>query len=237
MISKNDALLYAIRLYGAAHTFFETAYATATKIVNAVYNAFEPEYWVFFQSKMDPIPYKYVSLSAKGSLHAEWSYDATSLRFVPLIRGEHPTTTRSRAEGRLHVPILSLNIVSKEDGDEAVLYDLTDFLDTVRVYYVDDEELRGATPTISQLIGAWSISSGVVLDWSQDLFVTLINQNGVEFGVEFDKLHTPCATFNATEARNDAPPPVEEKSTLETMVVEEDVVTKIESPAPSDKEE
>jgi len=213
MVSKNDLLLCAVRSYGNLRNFLDTTYSTVSTIYKAVLTAFEPSYWIFFKSKLYPVPLQQISFSAQGSMMPEWTFDATSLRFAPLIQGEHPTTTFAMAQGRLRIPILSMNIMSKN----RTLYDLTDFVESLRISYV--KGLHNATPTIAQLLGAWSINSGAVLDWSQGLFVTLINQNGIEIGVPYNKIHTPCGDYNIS--------PSETVVAKEEDIVTEDAVTAI----------
>jgi hypothetical protein len=99
----------------------------------------------------------------------------------------------SRSDCRKRLPLLSLEIRSKSSVSSKCLYDLTDFIEKVRVCYV--KNVNYGCPTVAQVIGAWSISSGVVLDWSQEIFVNLINQDGDDYCVLPDKLHTMCSDF------------------------------------------
>jgi hypothetical protein len=224
MVSQNDLFVCALRSYGALYTFLDSSYTIGCKVYNAVVNAFEPSYWIFFQSKQDPVPLQQVSFYAKGSMTPEWTYDVTSSRFTPLVLGEHPSATFKRSTGRLRIPILSLNIRRK---GTYVIYDLTDFLETVRICYVNG--LHNATPTLAQLIGAWSLHSGVVLDWSHGLFVTLINQNGMEYCVQYEKIHTPVAEYNQesvsasaeAKASAEAEAPAEAKASASAEAEEE----------------
>jgi hypothetical protein len=52
------------------------------------------------------------------------------------------------------LPILSLEII---DSDSEVVFDLTDYVETVRYY-------GNSLPTISELVVAWSLGSWIVLD-------------------------------------------------------------------------
>ena len=62
-------------------------------------------------------------------------------------------------EVRRPLPLLSLEVLDKDT--QVVQYDLTDFIEGISVY---TQSRAKAFPSMSQIIGAWSLGSGIVLD-------------------------------------------------------------------------
>jgi hypothetical protein len=192
-VTNEQAVVCALRGYAIFSDLYERALIVTKKVYDAVVTAFQPCFWVFFKDTHAPYSFQTLSLSAPGSLQPNWIYDSTNLRFIPVIYGELPAVTMARTESRKRLPLLSLEIRSKGILNSKCIYDLTDFIEKVRVCYV--KNVNYGCPTVAQVIGAWSISSGVILDWSQDIFVNLINQDGDDYCVLPDKLHTMCSDF------------------------------------------
>jgi hypothetical protein len=63
------------------------------------------------------------------------------------------------------VPVLSLAIT---DG-ERIVHDLTEFMESVRIFHC-----REAVPSIAHILGAWSLSSRIVLNPTDGYTVTVI---------------------------------------------------------------
>ena len=192
-VTNEQAVVCALRGYAIFSDLYERAVTVSKKVYDAVVSAFQPCFWVFFKDTHAPYSFQTLSLSAPGSLQPNWIYDSTNLRFIPVIYGELPSVTMVRTDSRKRLPILSLEVRSKNSVSSKCIYDLTDFIEKVRVCYV--KNVNYGSPTVAQVIGAWSISSGVILDWSQQIFVNIINQDGDDYCVLPEKLHTMCSDF------------------------------------------
>ena len=123
-----------------------------------------PPTYLFFPGNEVPYQYRLVNVDAAGSAKPEWSYVPETNQFV-----EWPFLDAADTKLSDPLPILSMEII---DAEERVLYDLTDFIEKVKVY---TDKFYGASPCIAHIIGAWALSSGVVLDHVLDLKVRFIN--------------------------------------------------------------
>ena len=148
---------YAANTLGATKKF-------ATKLLNALYSVFSPETYIFFDRVSHAYPALKVNPYASTSAIPMWTYNSDTHEFF-----EWPMVASSQAGDQL--PLLSMEIV--EDGRAA--YDLTDFIETVRVYNACGEV---CAPYISHIISAWSLSSGIVLDPYKNFVVHLITNEG-----------------------------------------------------------
>lgn len=126
------------------------------EILNAVKNVFRPKYYILF----DGIPTAYdantVAPYATGSAEPRWVFSPEDISFFEWNRTVYNTVHNFELQSKF-LPVLSLEIVNKED--ESVHYDLTDFLEQIKVRTTSEED---AYPSISDLIAAWTTRSGIV---------------------------------------------------------------------------
>jgi hypothetical protein len=148
---------YAANTLGATKKF-------ATKLLNALYTLFNPETYIFFDRVSHAYPALKVNPYASTSAIPMWTYNSDTHEFF-----EWPMVASSQAGDQL--PLLSMEIV--EDGN--IAYDLTDFIETIRVYNACGEV---CAPYICHIIGAWTLSSGIVLDPYKNFTVHLITNDG-----------------------------------------------------------
>jgi hypothetical protein len=95
----------------------------------------------------------------------DWYYLAESNTFV---EWEHATPLSSLTRvNSLQLPVLSMEIIE----DDAVVYDLTEFIDNLKIHTLGDEFF----PSVAHILGAWSISSGIVLDTTRGFIVRMID--------------------------------------------------------------
>ena len=139
----------------ASITFFETC--------SRAWKAFEESVGSkqYFFYERNPAPYFYLSVneSGKGSAVPQWLYDTNTKTFTEFAEQQGGVTKP--------LPILSLEIMHKDK----VLYDLTDFIEMLRVNSSDGE----LAPSIAHLLGAWSMHSGIVLDPERGFEVQMID--------------------------------------------------------------
>jgi hypothetical protein len=125
----------------------------ATDIKTIISQLLGPKEYLFFYEYNVPCLRSTVNVEASGSAKVEWIYDADKRVFYQYDYAnkyrEHPS----------RLPVLSIEVIE----NNKVLYDLTDFLDTLRFVSCGD-----SAPSIEQLIGAWSLSSGIILDTTRN---------------------------------------------------------------------
>lgn len=144
------------------------------KVVRGVVNSFKADNYVFF-SEM-PIVRAYsttvVNMGSSCAAPLDWIYDSNKHMFLD---GKNPVLPQKRSS----LPFLSLEIQSRANG--SVLYDLTDFLETVRAY-----SDAGRKPTIGHILEAWSLSSGLVINPSLIECLRGMNDDGDPITITYD---------------------------------------------------
>ena len=75
------------------------------------------------------------------------------------------------------IPILSLEIVDKNDK---TLYDLTDFIESMRYIKLSDSY---TSPSIGHIISVWQLHSKIILD-TNNVCVIYINNSGNTVGID-----------------------------------------------------
>lgn len=148
-LTTTSVLLWALSWYNTLENAWDAARDWATSAYTSFTQLFGPQIYIFFHGITSPYHERLVNPAASGSAPAEWKYDAKIHAFLEY--GGAPEVQ----EKSHRLPILSLEILHKDK----VVYDLTDFVDTIRVYASDQK-----APSTQHLVGAWGLSSGIVLN-------------------------------------------------------------------------
>ena len=171
----SNLTLRCLSVYNTLVSCVDIFSKSVNKFYCAVSAALEPAVFVFF----DKIPHPYLRnlLNPEASTSAKplWRYTADTHTFVAWNGG-----------AVVSMPIFSMEVV--EDGK--MVYDLTDFLETVRVYGESE------TPSVAHIVQAWSLSSGIVLNPARKFFIRYINE-------EADTVVMPLYGDNPLEAYDD----------------------------------
>jgi hypothetical protein len=159
-------LLYLIRLFNLVTNALAYSFERCGKVWAALEESLTGKEYIFFE--LNPAPYAELAVNEKasGSARAEWLYDADQKVFTQY--GAHGGNNKP-------LPILSLEILYKEK----VFYDLTDFAEMIRVRTTAGD----LAPCIPHILGAWSLSSGVVLDATRGFEVRLVDMEANTFEV------------------------------------------------------
>jgi len=150
-------ILFLLRAYSKLSDFTVRAVTTFGELVHVMIGVFVPKVYYMFRGTAgaynieDYIPW------ATGSARPEWVYHTGNSTWYPWTGHLHNTLSPPTFHAH-PLPILSLEIV---DGERAH-YDLTDFLEPMRVGQLGDVLL--STPSVAHLVSAWSVSSRVVVD-------------------------------------------------------------------------
>ena len=154
--------LWLLGVFNTLNSVFESMLGFVSRLVNAAKTVIGPQLYYCFYGYPIPLPILYFEASASSSAQYEWIYDAVSKYFFVPEEG----VAAAKGKRGVTLPILSLEIV---EGDD-VLYDLTDFVEGVRVFH----GAEAAVPSVAHLLGAWSLSSGIVLDMERDFKVRVM---------------------------------------------------------------
>jgi hypothetical protein len=155
--------------YNSFKRFFKTLYG-------GIRNAFVEKNYYLFENISYPFLTSSVNISASSSAIPDWYYIPSRKAF---LKWENNRTLSSLLESKpLALPVLSMEILDKS----AVVYDLTDFIEGLQVYSNDATLL----PSIAHILGAWSLSSGIILDVKRGFTARMINTdaNTVESKVD-----------------------------------------------------
>ena len=147
---------------------FESLINFNRKIYKAVRSVFVGDNYIFFKGIDKPYLENKVNINSARSAEPAWLYDPEHHFFV-----EWATTAGSTRR----LPILSLEIV-----DERVVYDLTDFIELIRVYS------NGSSPSIAHLVNAWALSSELVLNPDLGFTVRYMTDTADTFEVPFNNM-------------------------------------------------
>ncbi len=168
-----STIFFIIRMYA----FVKDAYYTFHDNINALYiklrRAFSKQQYVFFQYITSPYNVLDVNISAPSCALPLWYYIPKNRVFIscnPPVSVENTLTSNARGNP---LPILSMQIIE----NEAVVFDLTDFLSSIKVY----PSALNTCPPVAHILGAWTLSSRIVLDRGRSFIVRLIDINAKEY--------------------------------------------------------
>lgn len=154
------ALLWAQFFWTWISFFGAKGYEVSKNIVRS----FQPHIYVFFQGSNYPYRLQEYSIAGPGVAPVEWFFDSDQQLF--LASNVYNTTTEYDTK---HFEWLSGQI--KYNG--LVLYDITEFIQEVKW-------AGTSRPSPARILSAWSLSSGIVLNFSEGLTLCTINEDGTE---------------------------------------------------------
>jgi len=124
----------------------------------------EPTY-ILFENIMHPYIASRMTLNLAASAIPEWYYKPDENILLQWTFPARMNTTHSPFS-RFRNTILSMEILE----NDKVVFDLTDFLEKMKIYGT-------FMPSVEHIIGAWYISSGIVLDTTSPYVVRHITEN------------------------------------------------------------
>ena len=145
-------------------TWLSYAADKAQVVTKGVVRSLQSKTYVFFKDSNFPYRLQDYATSGPGVAPVEWYYDADKKLFVS--SNLYMTNTEAIAH---HFQWLSGEI--KYNG--LVLYDVSDFL--------EDAKWAGVSqPSPARILAAWSLHSGIVLQFREGLTLHTINEDGTE---------------------------------------------------------
>lgn len=157
------------------------AWDTFVALWVACAGVFQEKTYVVFEHDAHPYDAAAVQPWASGSAVPRWRYNATRKEF--LAWGDVPETRGYT------LPWLSLEVL----GGDRVQYDLTDFIEGLRVRCVAEERQY---PTLPEVLGVWTTSSGIVLHPTRFTARLITDEGDTK---EFTLDGKPCAGATAAE--------------------------------------
>jgi len=159
--SSPQWLLWLLRIFNSLNTAFESLLGFLGRTVNAAKTIVGPQLYYCFYGYPIPLSIIYFDSTSYCSARYEWIYDAVSKYFYCPEEG----VIRKGKRGST-LPILGMEILD----DEKVVYDLTEFIEDIRIFHRNNE----TAPSIAHLLGAWSLSSGIILNMECDYKVRVM---------------------------------------------------------------
>ena len=136
-------------------------------VASGIKKTFQDEQYVFFKDSSYVYPLSETKLNCPGVPDVEWYYNSKTHTFLTAR-----LYTNSQAYHPHHIPYLTAEV----RYNNLVLYDISEFINSIRWAGEEAE----AMPNVDHLISVWSLSSGIVLQRSAGMTLSVINTDGAE---------------------------------------------------------
>ena len=157
-------MLLLLKVYNTLDNYLISLYKYGTLLYRNINEAFSIKSYFLFEGISAPFHTSHVNIGASSSAVPSWYYLPEDKTFVEWSL-ETPITDTLQTKGR-SLPILSMEIIE----NDRVVYDLTDFIGDIKVYNIEE----AFCPSIAHILGAWFLSSSIVLDHMRDFKVSMI---------------------------------------------------------------
>jgi len=210
-----------LRLYNRIDNIISSFAKTLCLVCRGVSEGLSPSVYILFNHI--PTPYRRSSVITHGPVTAnvQWYYIPDKKYFVKWELGYSPDVIIN-PENLKSLPILSMEILNNNE----TVYDLTDFIGDIKV-----DSLDNTFPSVAHILGAWSITSSVVVGPYEDFTARMIDTsaNSIEVSVcNYDFLAVEATSDsegeNVPEAVAEAVPETVAEAVLEAAVPEADVL-------------
>lgn len=218
------ALLY---LYTFAQNSLESVAAFFDRLKKAYTAVFRSNYYIFFEGATMPHPFYTTHYWATGSAAPELMYCADKKVFFPWVPRNPAIPSQGvdfddvlLPERFKSLPYLSIEIV---DSEGRTIYDLTDFLESLRYVALDGF----VVPSLGHILAAWSLSSAVVPDPAR-YTIRYIDMDGNLFPVE-EEAEAEAEAEASVEESKEGDAPAESKESEDDTKPEPETDAKPES--------
>jgi hypothetical protein len=167
--SLQSAVLF-IRFFNLSAEWLRAFWQFLTSVVRGVKRGLRDNIYVFFQGSSYPYYLDDIQMSSPAIPSVEWYYNAKTHTFISgrLYNASQQYHTQ-------HIPYLTAEV----KYNDLTLYDISDFIDSVRWAGEEGEVM----PNADHLVSAWTLSSGIVLQRSEAMALSVINTNGEDMRV------------------------------------------------------
>ena len=153
-----------LRTYNTLSIMANFCATNVSYLYKTLVDAYSVKKYLLFERIATPYNRSDVNLGSASSALPLWYYRDDTRTFVEW--NLHYTMEEGeKMHDPSEVPVLSIAIT---DG-ERIIHDLTDYMESVRIFHS-----TGAVPSVAHILGAWSLSSGIVVNPSNNYFVTVI---------------------------------------------------------------
>ena len=156
--------LYALVTFNFLWTVTKSITGFTYTVGKSVWKTLQPDTYYFFEGYDAAYKASDYTRSGPGVPPVEWVYDSKKKTFMNPMGSQ-----RSH-----HLPWLSAEIKHMN----LTLYDITEFVESIRFFH--DEGVPSATsvPSAEHVLSAWSLESGILLNKSGSLVLSVIDENG-----------------------------------------------------------
>jgi len=155
--------LYALVTFNFLWTVTKSVTEFTYTVGKSVWRNLQPDTYYFFQGYDAAYKASDYTRSGPGVPPVEWLYDSKKKTFMNPMGSQ-----RSH-----HLPWLSAEIKHMN----LTLYDITEFVESIR-YFHDEGSSATSVPSAEHVLSAWSLESGILLDKSGSLVLSVIDENG-----------------------------------------------------------
>ena len=156
--------LHTLLFVQTVWSFLSQAASTSQTIGRGVLRSLQTPLYIFFKGSSYPYRMQDYSLTGPGVAPIEWYYNAETKRFASSLVANTPNEYMTH-----HFEWLSGQI----KYNDLVLYDISDYLQQARW-------AGTVRPSISHVLAAWSLHSGIVLNVVDGLTLQVIKSDGTE---------------------------------------------------------
>jgi len=179
--------LMLLRIYIRVFNLINYCSSNISYTWRTLVDAYSVKTHLFFDRIAAPYMNSAVNIGAPSSALPLWTYQDDTKTFVEW------TLMRPETMPKAHqLPILSMSVVS----DERVVHDITDFVDSLQVCHSNPDTF----PSIAHSLGAWSLSSRIVLNPTAEYYVTIITSSADTIAITCDSHAYFTLTVGSTDS-------------------------------------
>jgi len=170
-------------MYNYLDSLVRTCARNIESLYTGVHGAFCVKTYIFFDGISAPYDKNIVHIGAPSSAMPLWRYQKETNAFTEWSLDIQTAEEAMQRLGSSSLPILSMTLID----EKRTLHDLTDFLESVRVFH-----RNGLFPSVAHIIGAWSLSSGIVLSVKHEYYANIITSAADMLAVPVDTHEYYC---------------------------------------------
>ena len=159
--------LYALVTFNFLWTVTKSITGFTYTVGKSVWKTLQPDTYYFFEGYDAAYKASDYTRSGPGVPPVEWVYDSKKKSFMNPMGSQ-----RSH-----HLPWLSAEIKHMN----LTLYDITEFVESIRFFHdegVPSVPSATSVPSAEHVLSAWSLESGILLNKSGSLVLSVIDENG-----------------------------------------------------------
>lgn len=159
--------LCALRVYNGLDRIITSLFKTVSLVYTAITYSLKKKTYILFENISTPYPIQNVVLGSPFSAVPDWYYIPDTNTFVRWQVGKSVDELMFSAFYNKSLPVLSMDLTLSGE----TVFDLTDFIGTACV----SSHLENDFPSVAHIVGAWSLTSGRVLDQGADFNASMID--------------------------------------------------------------